>query len=67
MSDLNLAAGFAHLWARQSGGGATAMNSSEDKWTIGNSTSVEDQYRWIYIVDETIIVSQTLLGTPWAG
>lgn len=37
---------------------STNLSGGEDKWAIGNNTEAsQDQYRWIYIVDQTILVS----------
>lgn len=46
------------LVGRQSADDSTNLSGGEDKWAIGNNTdSSPDQYRWIFIVDQTILVS----------
>lgn len=53
--------GLHSLWSRQSdgsdSGNSSDANGGADKWAIGNNTeSSQDQYRWIFIVDQTILV-----------
>ena len=56
----NVAATIPTLFARQSGGVENASDEV-DKWAIGNDTvAAADQYRWIFIVDETILVRSLL-------
>lgn len=54
------------LFERQSSE-TSNLTGGVDKWSIGNNTAAtDDQYRWIFIVDQTILVSLvTHTFLPW--